>query len=169
MNDFITEFTPKKSYQIRMSTKVNADTLSKVINQDFQPVKVSDKKFSVLYVYYLVDRKIIYNESQSNVLYIGSTVGEKNGNKRTLGFRFKHLKSGRDSKQNIILSYYYNLDYRIGLDIYFVEDCRETEKQYIYDFIIRYHSQPVAQGASYSSKFAKYITKNSNNLWCKKK
>ena len=60
MNDFITEFTPKKSYQIRMSTKVNADTLSKVINQDFQPVKVSDKKFSVLYVYYLVDRKIIY-------------------------------------------------------------------------------------------------------------
>lgn len=69
--------------------------------------------------------------------------------------------SGKDNKQNIVLNYYYNKGYTIGLDLFFVENCRNVEKDFIYKFIIEYKSQPVAQGASYNKRLAElYEEKN---------
>ena len=162
MNDFTTELTSTKyTYKIKHNSILSAEMLEKQIDKDFLPRGIKDNRFSVMYVYYLYDKKIRYNNKKTNVLYIGSTTGEIKGDKIFLGYRFKHLMSGKDNKQNIVLNYYYNKGYTIGLDLFFVENCRNVEKDFIYKFIIEYKSQPVAHGASYNKRLAElYEEKN---------
>ena len=152
MNTFISK-KDKKSYTfiIHKDSNTNAKNLEGEIKKVIPDKPIGDN-YSLVYIYYLVDKKFNYPKGESDVLYIGSTIGEKHNNKKSAAFRFAHLKEGTDCKQNITLQYFYKKGDAIGLDIYELNDCRETEKQWRYQFLKKYYALPIADGASCSKK-----------------
>ena len=161
MNTFINRTEKGKkllaSFIIHKDYDVNADTLESFIKEKILD-KDENESFNLVYIYYLVDKKIQYPCKESEVLYIGKTNGQKKGNKKSAAFRFVHLRDGQDRKQNITLGRYYKQGCVIGLDIYEVDDCKEQEKTLRYVFLDEYGALPIADGAAYSNN--KFINKS---------
>ena len=156
MNSFINRGYPKASYNISKNGEINANNLTTRIRQDIPDVESGD--FSLVYIYYLDGTLFPYPNDKSDVLYIGSTIGQKYNKKISAAFRFVHLRNGQDNKQNITLQTYYNNGEKIKLDIYEVDDCRNTEKQWRYEFLQQYGALPIADGAAYSKDKESFIT-----------
>ena len=94
------------SFIIHKDFKTNAENLEKEI-RNLIPDSNNEDPLSYVYIYYLIDKTYNYPKKESDVLYIGSTIGEKTGKCKSIAFRFKHLKDGKDYKQNITLKYFY--------------------------------------------------------------
>lgn len=150
MNDFYNESNSALELKIKKGTSCDAINMLKEIDSVFPPK--SEGEFNIVYIYYLINEKFIYPNGESNVLYIGCTKGEKNNGVCYASFRFKHLRSGSDNKQNVTLSYYYEKDYEIGLDIYDVNDCVKLEKELRISFLSKFSSFPIADGCSYKKQ-----------------
>lgn len=147
MNDFFNGDGHKLSLIIKKDSNCNSKTMLKDIDNVFPPSKTPI--YNILYVYYLVKKNFKYPANTSNVLYIGCTKSELNKGLYYVSFRFKHLRNGEDKKQNITLSYYYERNEEIGLDIFVVENCIEVEKKLRFSFLKKFCSLPIADGCSY--------------------
>lgn len=149
------------SFVIHKDSDINAENLESRIREKI-PDKKESENFSIVYIYYLIDKHVKYPKGESDVLYIGKTNGQKYNGKKSAAFRFVHLKDGQDYKQNITLGEYYQQGKVIGLDIYEVGNCQETEKNWRYEFLQEYGSLPIADGASYSKEKGKFINKSTD-------
>ena len=163
MNSFKGKEKLKFTFIIHKDFDTNSDTLEEKIRKQI-PDKDKSESYSLVYIYYLVDKFFQYPCQESDVLYIGKTVGENKGNKKSAAFRFVHLKDGQDYKQNITLRKYYEQGNVIALDIYEVEDCDKIEKEWRYSFINKYGALPIADGASYSKEKASFINKSTDEV-----
>lgn len=141
----------KCTFIIHKESETNAETLEKKVGEKIPDMELS-KEFNLVYVYYLVDKKIQYPIFESDVLYIGKTNGQKHNQKKSAAFRFVHLREGQDYKQNITLRHFYEKGCVIGLDIIEVENCKDVEKSWRYEFLNTYGALPIADGASYSKE-----------------
>ena len=148
MNDFY-KSELCATFIIHKEGEITADTLYQKVRERF-PDKEENEEFSLLYVYYYKDKVFKYPFKDSNVLYIGHTKGQKTEGKKSAGFRFMHLKSGHDYKQNITLSRMYERGDIIGLDVFEVANCIDEEKLRRYEFLNKYGALPIAYGAAYS-------------------
>lgn len=146
----------KHSFIIHKNFKTNAENLEKEI-RNLIPDSKNEDPLGYVYIYYLIDKTYNYPKEESDILYIGSTIGEKTGKGKSIAFRFKHLKDGKDYKQNITLKYFYEDGNVIGLDIFKVDDCRSKEKELRYMFLNKFGSLPIADGSSYSTEKSRFI------------
>lgn len=150
------------SFIIHKDHDVNADTLEEYVRGKIKD-KGENESYSLVYIYYLIDKKVQYPRKESDVLYIGKTNGQKKGNKKSAAFRFVHLRNGQDYKQNITLREYYQQGYVIGLDIYEIENCECVEKTLRYDFLNQYGALPIADGSSYSKEKGAFVNKSTDS------
>ena len=136
---------------------INGDTLKAKIKEVISDSSQRDK---IIYIYYLLDNKKFKYPSgdESDVLYIGKTIGEKKGEMFSVSDRFVHLKTGKDYKQNITLGIFYKKGCKIGLDIFRVDDCNKKETELRYRFLNQYGSLPIADGSSYSEAKSKFVS-----------
>ena len=120
----------------------------------FAEPKGQEDKFNVVYVYSLINEKYQYPKGKSNILYIGHTRGQIHNGKDSLGFRFRHCCLGDDNKQNVtLMEYVHTLCKALLLEIYIIkDDCAIVESNKRYEFLMKFGSLPIADGASYNKK-----------------
>lgn len=142
---------------------INCDTLKSKIKE---VISDSSERDNIIYIYYLLDnKKFNYPLGDgSDVLYIGKTIGEKKGQMFSVSDRFVHLKAGKDYKQNITLGIFYNKGYKIGLDIFRVDDCNKKETELRYKFLNKYGSLPIADGSSYSAAKSRFASDSDDEV-----
>jgi hypothetical protein len=103
---------------------------------------------NVVYVYFLLNSLILYPKNQSNILYIGEAMREK----EATGVRFRqHITpsstEGADTGNNLVLSQYFHAGMKIGLAIFKTDEARtERERDLIYSHIHIFGAPPIAQG-----------------------
>ena len=158
MNDYIKSdffsWTKRKDYQICAHTpNCSLKEVIENIEEDFPSIDEKDnKRFNVVYCYSLSNQKFEYPNGNSNVLYIGYTIGQKKKSKISLSFRFVHCKEGKDCKSNMCLRHYYKNNIPLTLEIYQLPEnnCAQTEELKLRKrFLEEYASLPIADGASY--------------------
>jgi hypothetical protein len=101
---------------------------------------------SVVYIYYLNNRKINYPIADSCILYIGEACRQS----EPTGIRFgQHISTqrniGGDTGTNLTLSQYFHHGHSIGLKIFESDKRIERERDLIYSHINMFSSPPIAQ------------------------
>ena len=165
MNDFYNgpNCHGKCSFLIQKGSLLDASKIESEIDNKF-PNKIGNQGSGLLYVYYYADLTYKYPDGESNVLYIGHTCGQQKNGKISLGFRFKHLKAGKDNKQNITLSAVYDKNAVLGLDIFMIENCAEEERKLRYKFLQKYKALPIADGAAYKKDKCEVLTDSIDDI-----
>lgn len=101
---------------------------------------------SIVYIYYLNQRKVNYPLADSNILYIGEVcrTNEPTGNRFA-----QHISTGAqrgaDMGNNLTLSQYFYAGHSIGLKIFETNNRHERERDLIYSHINLFGSPPIAQ------------------------
>lgn len=141
-------------YEInKKSSATSLDSLEERIDEKISP-RYDGREFNVVYCYLLKNDLYSYPNGESNILYIGSTIGElMKSKKRSLSYRFKHCKEGKDNKSNLCLRFFYEHGDVLILKIFNLEktkySCREKERELRRLFTQTYAARPIADGASY--------------------
>lgn len=165
MNDFYngSNCRGKCSFLIQKGSLLDASKIGSEIDNKF-PNKIGKQGSGLVYVYYYTDLTYKYPDDESNVLYIRHTCGQQKNGKSSFGFRFKHLKAGKDNKQNITLSAIYDKNIVLGLDVFMIENCADEEKKLRYKFLQRYKALPIADGAAYKKDKCEVLTDSIDDI-----
>lgn len=118
-----------------------------------------------VYVYSLVDSKIMYPNKAGSVIYIGEACRAKEpSGKRFTGHISKSLTEGNNYTTNHSLTVYYYAEHKLRLQVYRLDACKteadrkSKERKLITAHVKLFGAQPIGQGTTGSNYTPKAIS-----------